>query len=136
MSLPSFRTQAQQFLVHSINCSVACGIFPAQGSNPHVLDWQAYSLSFSHQGDLKEFFLKRFYIGEKKIQNKNLEMGDLNYSQKTSEKNFFPALLRCQTSGFERERAPQLSDFIFSCPWDALLCMFQISDDCSLLDIY
>ena len=45
-------------------------------------------------------------------------------------------LVRCQTSGFERQRSPQLSDFIFSCPWDALLCMFQISDDCSLLDIY
>lgn len=45
-------------------------------------------------------------------------------------------LVRCQTSGFERERSPQLSDFIFSCPWDALVCMFQRSDDCSLLDIY
>ena len=27
-----------------------CGIFPDQGSNLHLLHWQAYSLLLSHQG--------------------------------------------------------------------------------------
>ena len=28
----------------------ACGIFPDQGSNPHLLHWQVESLLLSHQG--------------------------------------------------------------------------------------
>ena len=28
----------------------ACGIFPDQGSNPHLLHWHVFSLSLSHQG--------------------------------------------------------------------------------------
>ena len=30
-------------------CSMACGIFPAQGSNPCLLHWQTDSLPLSHQ---------------------------------------------------------------------------------------
>ena len=30
-------------VVHGLSCSVACGIFPDQGSNPCPLHWQADS---------------------------------------------------------------------------------------------
>ena len=33
-----------------LSCSVACGIFPDQGSNPCFLHWQVDSLPLSHQG--------------------------------------------------------------------------------------
>ena len=35
---------------HGLNCSAAYGIFPDQGLNSCLLDWQAYSLPLSHQG--------------------------------------------------------------------------------------
>ncbi|MGE2757601.1 hypothetical protein, partial [Escherichia coli] len=46
------------------NTGVGChfllqGIFPTQGSNPHLLHWQVDSLPLSHQGNLlqsKEVF--------------------------------------------------------------------------------
>ena len=34
-----------------LSCSLACGIFLDQGSNPCVLHWQADSLPLSHQGN-------------------------------------------------------------------------------------
>ena len=37
-------------VVHGLNCSEACGIFPNQGSNPCLLHWQVDSLPLSHQG--------------------------------------------------------------------------------------
>ena len=38
--------------VHELSCSVACEIFPDQGSSPCLLLWQADSLPLSHQGRL------------------------------------------------------------------------------------
>ena len=38
------------------SCSVACGIFPDQGSNPCPLHWQADSQPLHHQGSLREGF--------------------------------------------------------------------------------
>ena len=35
---------------HGFSCSVACGIFPDQGSNPCPLHWQAGSQPLRHQG--------------------------------------------------------------------------------------
>ena len=35
---------------HGPSCSVACGIFPDQGSNPCPLHWQADSQPLHHQG--------------------------------------------------------------------------------------
>ena len=32
-----------------VSCSLACGIFLDQGSNPSLLYWQVFSLSLSHQ---------------------------------------------------------------------------------------
>ena len=37
---------------HGLSCSVACGIFPDQGSNPVSLCCQVYSLPLSYQGSL------------------------------------------------------------------------------------
>ena len=37
-------------VVHGPSCSVACGIFPDQGSNPCPLHWQADSQPLCHQG--------------------------------------------------------------------------------------
>ena len=37
-------------MAHGLSCSVACGIFPGQGSNPCPLHWQADSQPLRHQG--------------------------------------------------------------------------------------
>ena len=37
-------------VAHVPSCSAACGIFPAQGSNPCPLHWQADSQPLHHQG--------------------------------------------------------------------------------------
>ena len=37
-------------VAQGLSCSIACGIFPHQGSKPCLLHWQADSLSLSHQG--------------------------------------------------------------------------------------
>ena len=39
-------------VVHRISCSLACGIFPDQGSNPCPWHWQADSLPLSYRGSL------------------------------------------------------------------------------------
>ena len=48
-------------VAHGPSCSLACGIFPDQGSNPCALHWQADSQPLRHQGspalDLKELYL-------------------------------------------------------------------------------
>ena len=41
---------------HGLRCSVACGIFPDQGSNPSLLHWQADFLPLSLQGSPLDFF--------------------------------------------------------------------------------
>ena len=38
-------------VAHGPSCSVACGIFPDQGSNPCPLHWQADSQPLCHQGN-------------------------------------------------------------------------------------
>ena len=44
------------------SCSVACGIFPDQGSNPCPLHWQADSQPLRHQGSpLYSFLSNGFY---------------------------------------------------------------------------
>ena len=37
-------------VVQGLSCSVACGVFPYQGSNPCPLHWEADSPPLSHQG--------------------------------------------------------------------------------------
>ena len=43
-------------VAHGPSCSVACGIFPDQGSNPCPLHWQADSQPLRHQGSPGKFF--------------------------------------------------------------------------------
>ena len=44
-------------VAHGPSCSVACGIFPDQGSNPRPLHWQADSQPLHHQGSPRHLFL-------------------------------------------------------------------------------
>ena len=43
-------------VAHGLSCSVACGIFPDQGSNPCPLHWQADSQPLCHQGSPNQSF--------------------------------------------------------------------------------
>ena len=44
------RRTGSVIVAHGPSCSVACGIFPDQGSNPCPLHWQADSQPLRHQG--------------------------------------------------------------------------------------
>ena len=44
-------------VTHGFSCSVACGIFPDQGSSLCLLHWQADSVPLSHQGNPLFHFL-------------------------------------------------------------------------------
>ena len=44
------RRAGSAVVAHRPSCSVACGIFPDQGSNPCPLHWQADSQPLRHQG--------------------------------------------------------------------------------------
>ena len=44
------RRTSSVVVAHGPSCSVACGIFPDQGSNPCLLHWQADSQPLCHQG--------------------------------------------------------------------------------------
>ena len=46
----SLRSTGSVVVAHGPSCSVACGIFPDQGSNPCPLHWQANSQPLRHQG--------------------------------------------------------------------------------------
>ena len=48
------------------NTQVSChfllqGIFPTQGSNPHLLHWQVDSLPLRHPGSCKKYIVKRYF---------------------------------------------------------------------------
>ena len=47
---PGSRCAGSVVVAHGPICSVACGIFPDQGSNPCPLHWQADSQPLHHQG--------------------------------------------------------------------------------------
>ena len=47
----SSRRAGSVVVAHRPSCSVACGIFPDQGSNPCPLHWQADSQPLRHQGN-------------------------------------------------------------------------------------
>ena len=48
---------------YRLSCSMACGIFPDQASNPCLLHCQADSLSPRHQGSPQIVFLNKFFLG-------------------------------------------------------------------------
>ena len=49
----SSRRAGSVIVAHGPSCSVACGIFPDQGSNPCPLHWQADSQPLRRQGSPK-----------------------------------------------------------------------------------
>ena len=49
-------------VAHGPSCSVACGIFPDQGSNPCPLHWQTDSQPLRHQGSPRRIFFKSHLI--------------------------------------------------------------------------
>ena len=49
-------------VAHGSSCSVACGTFPDQGSNPCALHWQADSQPLRHQGSPSAHFLIGLFV--------------------------------------------------------------------------
>ena len=47
---PGLKSAGSVLLAHGLSCSLACGIFLGQGSNPCLLHWQADSYPLCHQG--------------------------------------------------------------------------------------
>ena len=54
---PRLQSTGSVAVAHGLSCSVPCGIFLDQGSNPRLLLWQADSLPLSHQGSPEFSFL-------------------------------------------------------------------------------
>ena len=50
VAAPGLWSTGPTAVAHWLSCSVACGIFPGQGSNPCQGSKQVYSLPLSHQG--------------------------------------------------------------------------------------
>ena len=51
-------------VAHRLSCSTACQVFPAEGSSPWPLRWQADSLPLSHQGSPQLSFLTTACVSE------------------------------------------------------------------------
>ena len=56
------RRTGSVIVAHGPSCSVACGIFPDQGSNPCPLHWQADSQPLRHQGSPKILVIFFFFL--------------------------------------------------------------------------
>ena len=69
------RRAGSVIVAHVPSCSVACGIFPDQGSNPCALHWQADSQPLRHQGSpiilllMPLLFTHKFYTPCKICEN-------------------------------------------------------------------
>ena len=77
---PGLQSTGLVLVAHEYSCSVACGVFPDQGSNPSLLHWQADALPLSYQGSpglrflgvflnlsiklLKSWVMSAFHLGE------------------------------------------------------------------------
>ena len=62
VAVPGLYSTGSVIAAHGLNCSWACGIFPDQGSNPRLLQWQADSLLLGHQGSPSDLSLTNFGI--------------------------------------------------------------------------
>ena len=56
------RRAGSVIVAHGPSCSVACGIFPDQGSNPCPVHWQADSQPLHHQGSPSAHFLIELFV--------------------------------------------------------------------------
>ena len=71
------RRAGSVIVAHGPSCSVACGIFPDQGSNPCPLHWQADSQPLRHQGSPPRIFLTQvwsFHASFKYLLNSSLSL--------------------------------------------------------------
>ena len=50
------------FVLQGFSCSVACGIFPDQGSNPCPLHWQVDAYPLHHQGSPRQSLFKSHFL--------------------------------------------------------------------------
>ena len=55
---PGLSSTGSIVVAHGLSCSLACGIFPNQGSNLCLLHWQADSYPLDHQGSPRLPLLK------------------------------------------------------------------------------
>ena len=62
VAVPGLQSTGSIVVAYGLSYSMACGIFPDQGSNPCLLQWQADSSPLSHQGspDLFTFLIILF----------------------------------------------------------------------------
>ena len=73
-------------VARGLSCSMACGIFPDQGLNPCLLQWQTDSLPLSHQRRPGFSFLKykvEIIIESFFTRNSEVEMIALSEALKT-----------------------------------------------------
>ena len=56
-------------LVHELSCSVACGIFPDQGTNPCALHWLAESYALHHRESPQPLLISAAAAAAKSLQS-------------------------------------------------------------------
>ena len=56
-----FQSTGSVVVVHGFSCSVACGVFPDQGSNPCPLHWQVDTYPLHHQGSPRQSLFKSLF---------------------------------------------------------------------------
>ena len=81
-------------VAHGPSCSVACGIFPDQCSNPFPLHWQADSQALPHQGSPGLAFKaheRRQYFDNDAVGQKGHMRFFLNIFRKKRIRPFWPA---------------------------------------------
>ena len=64
-----FRRAGSVVVAHGPSCSAACGIFPDQGSNPCLLDWQADSQPLCRQGNPGLPFIRTLVVTQGHLDN-------------------------------------------------------------------
>ena len=62
IAAPGLQSTGSTVVAHGLSCYMACGIFLGQGWNPRLLNWQADSLTLSHQGRPNTGFFKSKHI--------------------------------------------------------------------------
>ena len=70
------RRAGSVIVAHGPSCSVACGIFPDQGSNPCPLRWQADSQPLRHQGSPHTLYLYIYLVYYLSLTQKYKCLGD------------------------------------------------------------
>ena len=59
IEVPRLQSSGSIVVTHGLSCSEACGVFPDQGLNPCLLNWQVNFLPLSHQGSPENLTAKK-----------------------------------------------------------------------------